>query len=228
MHTGDSSSVFALERHFVVERVTCGTALREAQRLRHQVFRLERDILPATTPARLEADEFDETSHHVVLRERRSGDVVGTARLVIGGVRNGRVDGFPMLHYCEPEILDTLPMGTTAEISRFALSKARRHQGEAADRLLRYALMRGILRISHDIGLTHWCALMEPSLMRLLRAAGIDFKALGPAVEAHGLRHPCAAAITRVLAEGSRRSPELYGFVAGVERAARQPVLNAA
>lgn len=220
MQDQGSDAVSMFDRHFLVERADNQSALQEAQRLRHQVFRLERGILPGHAQARLEADEFDHASHHVILRQRRSGQAVGTARLIVGGWQDGRIGGFPMLRYCAPGMLRDLPMGTTAEISRFALSKVRRQGGACMDGLLRYGLMRGILRISLDLGLTHWCALMEPSLLRLLRVAGIDFAPLGPAVEAHGLRQPSAAAITRILADGAHRCPELYGFVAGAERTA--------
>src|SRR3954454_1724840 len=42
-----------------------------------------------------------------------------------------------------------------------------------------------------DAGLTHWCALMEPSLVRLLYATGVHFAPLGPMVDAYGRRQPC-------------------------------------
>jgi N-acyl-L-homoserine lactone synthetase len=178
------------------------------------VFRLERGILPGRPGEALEADEYDARSRHVVLRNRGSGEVVGTARLVTGP-REWSSRGLPMLHYCGADLLRDLPMRTTGEISRFALSKRRRATGGTSEPLLRLGLMRGILRASLELGLTHWCALMEPTLLRLLRATGVRFVPLGPLVEAYGLRQPSVAAIHLALADGRRRRPDLYGFVAG-------------
>jgi N-acyl-L-homoserine lactone synthetase len=228
MQIHQNEAVAGLERHFTVEVAHTTDALREALRLRHQVYCLERKLLPDRTAERLETDAYDPSSHHVVLRKRGNGEVVGTARLVLGCRADGQPAGLPMLHYCAPELLHGLPMATTAEISRFAISKARRQAGSASDRLLRYALMRGILGISLELGLTHWCALMEPSLLRLLRAAGVGFAPLGPAVDCSGLRLPAAAVIDSTLLSGAYRCPDLYRFVAATQTVARLPIRSAA
>jgi N-acyl-L-homoserine lactone synthetase len=230
MNAQNIEAVATLDRHFIVEVADSQEALREAQRLRHQVYCLERKLLPERTAERLETDEYDATSHHVVLRQRRNGEVVGTARLVLGERgAGGCPSGLPMLHYCSPELLRDLPMGTTAEISRFAISKARRQVGDTSDRLLRYALMRGILSVSLELRLTHWCALMEPSLLRMLRSAGVSFMPLGPAVDCSGLRLPSAATVGSTLLSGSHRCPDLYRFVARTQAVVRQEeVLSAA
>jgi N-acyl-L-homoserine lactone synthetase len=210
-----------IERHFFVEFAGTADSVREVQHLRHQVFRTERSILPHRPGSALEADEYDARSRHVVLRNREDGQVVGTARLVANTAGATQRD-LPMLRYCSADLLSHLPLRTTGEISRFALSKRRRPVGTAPDRLLRLALMRGILRASLDLGLTHWCALMEPTLLRLMRSSGIRFSPLGPLVEAYGLRQPSAAVIDHALSVGRDRHPDLYRFVAG---AAERPAL---
>ncbi|MGG5889119.1 GNAT family N-acyltransferase [Falsiroseomonas sp. HC035] len=179
-------------------------------------------MLPGSPGTAIEADEYDAGSRHVVLRSRLDGQVVGTARLVanVGGA--ARPD-LPMLRYCSPDLLRHLPLRTTGEISRFALSKRRRPMGTPTDRLLRLALMRGILHASLDLGLTHWCALMEPTLLRLMRSSGIRFSPLGPLVEAYGLRQPSAATIGHALADGRDRHPDLYRFVAGAPEPPLRP-----
>jgi N-acyl-L-homoserine lactone synthetase len=212
VHQGDA--VALLERHFTVEVAETVEALREAQHLRHQVFCLERKLWPGQGSERLETDDYDTHSRHVLLRQVRTGEVLGTARLVLGTEIGGQAARLPMLKYCAPDLLRDLPIATTAEISRFAISKARRQAGSNSDRLLRYALMRGILGVSQALGLTHWCALMEPSLLRLLRAAGVGFEPLGPAISAYGLRLPAAAEIGSTLISGAYRCPDLYRFVA--------------
>lgn len=72
-----------------------------------------------------------------------------------------------------------------------------------AGRSIRLGLMQGIVRASADLGLTHWSAIMEPTLRRLLQSDGIHFDALGAMVEYRGLRQPLGGAIDTVL-EGIR------------------------
>jgi N-acyl amino acid synthase of PEP-CTERM/exosortase system len=121
-----------------------------------------------------------------------------------------------MLRYCDPALLHALPAHCTGEISRFSLSKRRRSEGAASDPLLRLGLMQGILRASRELGLTHWCALMEPTLLRLMNASGVRFMSLGPLVEAYGKRQPAVAAIDFTLADGRRRRPDLYNLLVGL------------
>ena len=91
---------------------------------------------------------------------------------------------------CAAERFTVLPFLDTAEISRFALSKERRGLSTAATSLSRLALVRGLVQLSQLEGVTHWCAVMERTLLRLLRASGIHFDYMGPLVEYHGLRQP--------------------------------------
>jgi len=212
MAARESDVLSATRREFAVEIAETPDVVREAQRLRYQVFCLERGILPGQTEALLESDEFDARSRHVVLRRRCTGQVIGTVRLVIGSSDRPN-DCLPMQRYCSPTLLQNLPLDTLGEISRFALSKQRRAPGFPSDSLLRLGLMQGILRISDELGLTHWCAIMERSLLRLLQATGVHFAPLGPAVEAYGLRQPAVAAIDMTLASGKRQCPDFYTFV---------------
>src|ERR1700712_1777177 len=91
----------ALEIDFSVEIADSQEVLWEAQRLRHQVFCLERGILPGTIGDSLETDHFDSRSRHVVLRRRNNGEVIGATRLVIG-CNERPTDCLPMQRYCDP------------------------------------------------------------------------------------------------------------------------------
>ena len=73
--------------------------------------------------------------------------------------------------------------------------------------------MQGVLAVSRELGLSHWCALMERSLVRLLQATGVNFAPLGPLVEACGLRQPSIASIDITMASGRRERPEYYSFI---------------
>lgn len=214
MDTREADVISATQRDFAIELAETADVLREAQRLRYQVYCLERGHTVGEAETKIEADEYDATSRHVVLRRRSNGEVVGTVRLVLWSPDRPK-DSLPMQRYCSARFFESLPVDTLGEISRFALSKERRQAGQVSDSLRRLALMQGILRISGELGLTHWCAIMERSLLRLLQATGVHFVPLGPMVEVHGLRQPSVAAIDLILANGKRQCPGFYKFVTG-------------
>ena len=167
--------------------------LAECCRLRHQVFCLETEIFKPAN-GNQETDDFDKHARHVLLIHRKSGQPIGTTRVIAPSERLS-VDRFPMTRAFAPGILSTLPAHSTGEISRFAISKDYRMKC-GANMMIRLGLMQGIVRLSGELGLTHWCAIMEPKLVRLFQMKGIDFHELGPAVEYFGWRLPVYADIT--------------------------------
>jgi N-acyl-L-homoserine lactone synthetase len=180
-----------------------------ACRLRYQVYCLERGFEPGNNG--IETDEFDSRAHHVLLIHRDSGEPIGTSR-VIPATSGGGFDDLPMTSACAPGLLRNLPIRTTGEISRFAVSKRRRMSCRAGA-LIRLGLMQGILRLSRELGLTHWCAIMEPTLLRLLKMSSIYFLPLGPLVEYHGLRQPAFLDIDAVLDRARFERPEAWNYV---------------
>ena len=52
-------------------------------------------------------------------------------------------------------------------------------------------LIKSCVEMSVREGMTHWAAVMEPALLRLLTRLGIHFNPLGSLVEYHGRRQPC-------------------------------------
>jgi N-acyl-L-homoserine lactone synthetase len=183
--------------------------LLEAQRLRHQVFCQEHLILDGKDG--IEADQFDGRSRHIILR-KHNGEIVGTARLVPCDT-DRPFNSLPMQLVCPVETFIGMPMATTGEISRFSISRERRDQGDRTDHLLRLGLMRGILEVSRELGVTHWCAAMELSLLRLLRYASIQFQAIGAPIDYRGLRQPAIARIGDVLERGYRERPAFWEYV---------------
>ena len=198
------------DAELLVESADAPATVREAHQVRHQVYCLERGYEPGEDG--LEIDEFDEHSKHVVLRRRFGGDVIGTARLVMPR-EGGREDKYPMLDVCGPAAFNSLPSGTTAEVSRFALTKDRHGISLAASSLSRLMLVRGLVKLSQREGVTHWCAMMERTLLRLLRASSIHFQAIGPAVEFHGLRIPSVCGLDKMLARMAAEQPSIHTFI---------------
>ena len=180
-----SGSIKALRDDFVVEIDPDEVLVRQAFELRHQVYCVERGFL--TGDNGIETDDFDSRAQHIVLLSRRTGELAGTVRLVPGDPTNAR-DSFPVQRVCPIPAAVQIPIHSTAEISRFAVSKQRR-LGPGA--FLRLGLMQGIVRLSGRLGLTHWCAVMEPALLRLLQGMGIHFRPFGAIVDYHGARQPC-------------------------------------
>jgi N-acyl-L-homoserine lactone synthetase len=186
--------------------------LAECCRLRHQVFCLETGIFKPLNEDR-ESDEFDAHARHVLLVHRGSGQAIGTTR-IIPASRHVDRDRFPMTRAFAPGILRGLPARSTGEISRFAISKQRRGSC-GASMMMRLGLMQGIVRLSGELGLTHWCAIMEPTLVRMFQRNGIEFGELGPPIEYFGWRQPVFAEIAALSHLLKMTRWDVWNYVSG-------------
>ena len=204
------TSVLATSNEFVADVADTPALLAEAFRVRHQVYCVERGYESSTNG--LETDGFDGEACHVLLRRRTTGEVLGTVRVVLPSRGDARI-GLPLQRLCDASVLSHLPLGTTGEISRFALSKDRRAGSGEVGILMRLGLMQGILRVSQGAGLTHWCAIMERSLLRLLQATAIHFQPMGPLVEYHGVRQPASSCIDTMLGRIKQDATPVWNYV---------------
>ncbi len=212
MHHTFGPALAAATEEMEVEVATSTEQILEAQRLRYKVYCEERGFEPGANG--LEQDLYDAVSRHVLVRARRTGEVLGTVRIVIGSERDDGAS-FPMQRVCERYVLAPLPLSATGEISRFALTRDRPGISPGAAALMRLFLMRGIVTISGMHQLSHWCAIMESSLLRLLRATAIHFQQVGPPVEFHGIRQPAVGAISTVLGRIRNEKPLVWSFITG-------------
>ena len=207
-----STLLASLRTAYRIEVADTPALVREALRLRYQVFVRERAIFKPGAEEPIETDEFDAWSHHLLIRRRDDREAIGTARLVTA--LPDRPVSMPIQRVCDPDLLAEIPLGHVGEISRFAISKHRRGGGDPRlDSLLLLTLVEGVLHLSLRLGLTHWCAVMERSLMRLLRSVGIHFTPVGPVIPYYGPRQPAVAKIASVLDEGERQCPLYHEFV---------------
>ncbi|BCX82834.1 hypothetical protein MIT9_P2422 [Methylomarinovum caldicuralii] len=179
------------------------------------------EVIEDGRSVKLEIDEYDARSAHYLVRHRRTGLYAATVRLVLPDPVDVMAP-YPIEAHCplDEPVTDPAVRRHLAEISRFAVSKAfKRRRGEqktlagiapdpevyfAPDerRLLPHmtvGLFAGILRMTRAHDITHWYAVMEPALLRLLRLFGIRFLPIGPDVDYHGLRRPCLAEPDKVL-----------------------------
>lgn len=190
-----------------------------------------------------EKDRFDARSVHMLIRHRATSLCAAAVRLVLADadepqalfpIELGCGEGFTEEARWR---IAALHRPRVAEISRFAVSKEfRRRLGEAetvsgvspravyTDGLATDSRRRGfpyitlglfaaIVRMSVDQGVTHWFAVMEPTLLRLLQRFGIYFPPVGPIVDHHGLRRPTLAAAATVVNGIRSKRPDVWEIV---------------
>jgi N-acyl amino acid synthase of PEP-CTERM/exosortase system len=160
-------------------------------------------------PDRLEKDEYDDHSCHVLLRFRPSGEFVGTARLILSGLlQPEKLFPAELNTQLDPALCDikALPRRQTAEISRFVVVSQfdrRKEDRRSTERRftphLSLLLMAAVMRMSTKYNIRNWLSVMDPSLNRLLGYYGLGFNPIGPLVNYHGLRRPYFAKVEDVL-----------------------------
>ena len=179
----------------------------QAQRIRYQVYCVENPLETTLDNSEgVETDEFDAHAVHSLLIARETGAALGTVRLIMP-LASAPEQSFALQRLLDPaslKVLLSLPLGSLAEVSRFSISRHFRRlityspESEAdavsmrnSGPLLRLGLIQGLVRMSMQHEITHWCALMEPTLLRMLAAMAIRFRPIGPRVEFRGQRQPC-------------------------------------
>ncbi|SEO75563.1 PEP-CTERM/exosortase system-associated acyltransferase [Nitrosovibrio sp. Nv6] len=216
--------VAAFNEYFEVIEADSSGLLDEVFRLRYRVLCIEQRLPgfdASCYPEEYERDSYDDRSSHILLRHRPSGDFVGTARLILPVPLNLETP-FPIEQHTrfDPALFDVraLPRQHTAEISRLLIVRRfRRRRGdcekfgseiavEGSDRKKQrrfphplLALVVGIVRMSARHNITHCFSVMDPSLNRLLGHYGMQFDAIGPLIDYHGLRQPYFIDLIKIL-----------------------------
>jgi N-acyl amino acid synthase of PEP-CTERM/exosortase system len=216
---------------FDVVRCDTKELIKKSQQLRYQVYCLETGFEdPAANSDGLEKDESDDHALHSLLIHRPSGMVAGTVRLIYPDHQRPHL-GLPS-YRVSPILTDgtdlDLPRDQTAEISRFSVSKAFRQRmddglystevndntpeflGRRALPSITLGLMRAIVEMTRDAGMTHVTAVVEPALIRLLGKLGIRFDRTGETVNYHGIRYPVYRDMSELLAGIYRQKPEIW------------------
>lgn len=183
-------------------------------KIRYDVF-CEELKLEEGCPKDIEMDEFDNYSHHFLLRHKRSGEFAGTVRFVIPPANKAGCK-LPFEKFClsafNTQIIDPskLQRGSFGEVSRLAVpARFRKRVGEsgkpyivdAVDSVNKLNEKRLFPYIS--VGLYLTCAaffvyrqldyafvMAEPRLARNMARVGIKFEQAGEVVDYHGRRAP--------------------------------------
>jgi N-acyl amino acid synthase of PEP-CTERM/exosortase system len=215
--------------YFRTQAADTESLIQTAQAIRYQVYCLERKFEnPEEQRGCLESDVYDSAAAHSLVIHRATETAIGTGRLILPYQTQ---DGMPIQRLLAENgfnAADYFPIETSAEVSRFAISNQfRRRPGDNGvvpgatgeqDRECRGAmpclgLIQEITRQSRALGLTHWAAVMEPKLLRMLALIGIHFTPVGPLVSHHGLRQPSYACIAQVLERLKRERPDHWAVV---------------
>lgn len=221
------------ENCFEVVPAETAEQLASTFRLRYQVYCVE-NAFEEPNPLGLECDRHDAVAVHSLLLDRATKLVLGSVRLVLPQP-GAKSMGLPIREICDDALVardnPILPWASTAEISRFAISKkmlkhardrsvasaqfvagdgdhVRRHMTEPS-----LGLMQAAMAMALKNGITHVCAVMEPALLRMVRRLGMDFLSVGPAVSYHGLRQPCYLHIESALRRAWLMRRDLWAFM---------------
>src|SRR5262249_5884464 len=158
---------------------------------------------------------------HSVLIHRATNMALGTVRIVLP-VRDNLETSFAVQRVMDKEslkVLNSLPLHRTAEASRFSVSRELRRAPNGSGNqdnsgpFMRRGLVEALIRMTHDHGITHLCAAMEPTLLRMLAAMAIRFIPIGPLVEFHGLRQPCYCVLEDALNAVKRERPAVWALI---------------
>ncbi len=124
----------AFDQYFEIVQALTAEQVTQGQRLRFQVFSLERQLFSQEQcPEGIEFDVFDSRSVHSHLQHRTTNQLAATVRLVLSNPLFPEEEfplekrlQFPL--YYEAIDVRSLPRSFIAEISRFAISKQFRHR----------------------------------------------------------------------------------------------------
>jgi N-acyl amino acid synthase of PEP-CTERM/exosortase system len=207
-----------LDTYFRLQEASTPELLTSALSLRYQVYCLERKFEEAEQFAdRLETDEYDKRSIHGLVFYRPTDEAIGTARLILPEPGGMELPIQSLLRTLDVDAACYFPIGTTAEVSRFAISRDFRRRNsdqagpsdqfetaasrdtECRSNMPCLGLIQIVLQMSVARGITHWAAVMEPALLRMLVAMGIRFNPIGPRISHHGIRQPAFCHIPSVL-----------------------------
>lgn len=207
--------------------------VKETFRLRYQVYCIENEFEnPSKTSHQLETDEFDSNSVHSIIKYNKAGQSIGSVRMILPN-KNDHTRSFPIQKLCNNSIFTDRKLFSVyrpIEISRFCLSKTLRvmvnpckhscvqlasSRAPFSPSLLNHygpilGLIRGLIQMSSEYQVTHWFAIMEPALIRLLAKLGIYFKPTGSLINYHGMRQPCYIEFSELLQRVYSEQPQVW------------------
>lgn len=201
---------------------------KEAFRLRHQVYCIERGFEPPAENS-VETDDHDDTALHFITRHRYNRRVLGVTRLIMDEHASGR--RLPIEAHELPSVrshladLRGLSTAKVAEVSRLAVTRDVARLGldsgnvalDDEPRMHSYHVSMGLLaslfRKSVDAGVTHWVALLDSALVRCYSRLGVNFEPIGPTIDHRGQRTPIVTNLADIWRGLQVHCPQLANLI---------------
>jgi N-acyl amino acid synthase of PEP-CTERM/exosortase system len=220
-----------VEEKFNFEKIGTQDVLLDAFKLRFQVYCRECNFIKESDcPSGYETDAFDQHSSHFGAFDQDKR-LVGGVRLILPSCEK-----FPIEDHCKALDIDyrAIPRKGCAEVSRLTISKLFRrrandglyYEPQVKDetvedrgnyflrrvRPMAFGLYRAMYQESKRIGITHWFALMEPSLWMLLKIHGFVFKPIGPSVDFYGIVTPYIVGLSDLEKNVYTKFPQFFAY----------------
>lgn len=210
----------------------------ECYKLRYHVYCLETAFEdPNPEIGEYERDAYDGQSIHALLRFKPTGEFIGTVRLIMDGDDTAhRIPAFDLCDDHAIKLPDHLHRDPCVEISRFCISKSFRRRvtdtlyastytprelAEMRTRIIPFmalGLMGMVFKICADNDIHQACAVVEPSLIRMLSKLGIHFKPVGEPIQYHGERQVTYIKDHEMLESLLRERPDVHELMVKLQQ----------
>jgi N-acyl amino acid synthase of PEP-CTERM/exosortase system len=229
-------------RYFQVIPAYVKVLVRQAKRLRYQVYCLENPNIECYQNM-MEEDEYDYHSVHSLIRSRKTGVFAGTVRLILPSPTNPH-KSFP-IEKQNPgvkQVFERLQIQreNIAELNRLAVSAAfKRRRGEAGtfsgvsplislnkyyndERFIFPHITMGLFAsafiMSAEYGITHWYAATETPLLKLLNMLGMQFTEIGTIPNQRGKQTLVIGDVNSMLLSVREKRPDVWEFIIEIAR----------
>ncbi|APG48190.1 PEP-CTERM/exosortase system-associated acyltransferase [Phaeobacter porticola] len=202
---------------------TCRTIddIRTCMRLRYQEYCVNRSWEALEQfPDGLERDQYDDSAVHILLEDQRTGDPVGTVRILYQSfeAKDPQFPSFERSDRFQKHMRRHWTKGKLIEISRFTLS--REHSATKVSRadlatgiFPALALVRGIMRaIAYD-DVDTVIMTVAPGLQRMLSRSGFRYHDIGVRIDHRGIRVPIYRELPALLAELFDKNVEVWRYI---------------
>lgn len=193
-----------LSNEYQVYPVVTPELFKASAKIRHAVFCEELGYEPERVQ-KIEYDQYDSHSTHLILKQRSIDSYVGCAR-IIHGQQDGVQRTLPFEKICRDtadwKIIEEIKGSGKkyCELSRLSVLKTQRSDGaktlkagsvgEIGTSIATYALYMGIGALTRYHDIQYYFALIEHKLYRSLQRSGIPAQQIGEPIEFRGRRIP--------------------------------------
>lgn len=196
--------VHLLSNEYQIYPVVTPELFKASAEIRHAVFCEELGYEP-TRVQKVEYDQYDPHSTHMILKQRSTNSYVGCAR-IIHGQQDGVQRPLPFESLCRNtadwNLINQIKKSGKkyCEISRLSVLKNQRSDGlkslkttsvgEIGTSIATYALYMGIGALTRYHDIQYYFALVEHRLFRSFHRSGIPARQIGEPIEFKGKRIP--------------------------------------